>query len=485
MHQLSLTLLMLRIALFADGQAPATPPASARGAAAATADWAGDWGGTLDAGIARMPIVFHIIAEPQGGYAAKMDSPEQNVMGIPVTTTRIAGRRVTMTVGNGAGVYKGELAPDGQSIQGTWAQGGRKYPLELKRGVAAAPPRRPQEPKPPFPYDSEEVTFKNPTGGHALAGTLTMPKSGRPLAALILITGSGPQDRDSTISAHKPFWVLADQLARNGIAALRYDDRGIGKSGGDFGSAKTSDFASDAAAAVAFLKSRSEIDASRIGLLGHSEGGLAAPIAATDSKDVSFVVLLAAPAVPGEKVIYRQTEAILHAAGQPRETIAREMGLQKALFTIVRESASAAAAVEPMTAALGEYYEETPPAARGQLGERDKFISAQIASVNNEWFRNFLTFDPRPTLARLKCPVLALTGEKDLQVIPAQNLPEIEKALQSAGNTRVTVRELPGLNHLFQHAKTGAPTEYGEIEETLSPEVPNLIAEWVRSVTAR
>lgn len=484
MHQLLLTLLLLRIVLLTDAQTPAPPPASASSAAAA-ADWAGDWGGTLDAGVARMPIVFHISAEPQGGYAAKMDSPEQNVMGIPVTATRIAGRRVTMTIGNGAGVYKGEIAPDGRTIQGTWAQGGRKYPLELTRGVVAAPPKRPQEPKPPFPYDSEDVTFKNAAGGHALAGTLTMPKTGRPLVAVVMITGSGPQDRDSTISAHKPFWVLADQLAREGIAALRYDDRGIGKSGGDFGSAKTSDFASDAAAAVAYLKSRPEIDQARIGVLGHSEGGLAAPIAAADSRDVSFVVLLAAPAVPGEKVIYRQTEAILHATGQSHESIVRGMGLQKALFTIVRESSGIETAVEPLTAALREYYDETPPAERAQLGERDKFVSSQLATVNNEWFRHFLTFDPRPTIARLKCPVLALTGEKDLQVIPSQNLPEIEKALQSAGNTRVTIRELPGLNHLFQHAKTGAPTEYGEIEETLSPEVPKLIAEWIRSVTSQ
>ena len=286
------------------------------------------------------------------------------------------------------------------------------------------------------------MSFLNPEGGHALGGTLTRPFEDAPFPAVVLISGSGPQDRDESLAGHRPFLVLADHLARNGIAALRYDDRGVGASGGDFSQATTEDFATDALAAVAYLKSRDDIDPGAIGLAGHSEGGLVAPMSAVRSSDVAFLVLMAAPGVDGARILIAQGELIARAGGATEEAIAANRERQEEVFSLLREEPDPAVA------------------------------SSAVEAV--------VRHDPAAVLEQVTVPVLAMTGEKDLQVPHEENLSAIAAALERGGNRSYEVHALPGLNHLFQHAETGAPSEYSSIEETWSVDSMQLLSDWIR-----
>jgi fermentation-respiration switch protein FrsA (DUF1100 family) len=362
------------------------------------------------------------------------------------------------------GSFEGKLNDAGTEIEGSWRQG-TPLPLVLEKVEKVTVLVRPQEPKPPFPYQAHDVTFENKAAGLTLAGTLTVPTGKGPHPAVILITGSGPQDRDESLMGHKPFAVLADHLTRQGIAVLRYDDRGAGKSTGNFATATTNEFATDASAAVDYLKARPEIAGTRIGLCGHSEGGVVAPIVASQRSDVAFVVLLAGTGVNGEQVLYEQGQAILKAGGAAPDALEAQLATQKRIFAILREETD-------MAKAAARLKEVLPGSER------------QIQSMTSPWMRNFLVYDPATALRKLKCPVLALNGELDTQVLPAQNLPAIEAALKEAGNRDVTITRLPGLNHLFQTAKTGGPGEYGQIEETMSPVALNTISAWIREQAA-
>jgi uncharacterized protein len=275
----------------------------------------GSWLGALKVQDIQLRIVFNITRESNGTLSATLDSPDQGAKGIPMDTVTFTGGELKITAASLAGGYVGKFSADGKTITGTWTQAGRSFPLDLARSqrpvVAAV--RRPQEPKPPYPYLEEEVSYPNKEAGIKLAGTLTMPKAGGPFPAVILITGSGPENRDEALMGHKPFKVLADYLTRRGIAVLRSDDRGVGKSTGDFAKATTEDFASDALAGVAYLKTRKEIDPKHIGLIGHSEGGIIAPMAVVRSRDVAFLVLIAGTGFPGDHIIVRQTIDIARA----------------------------------------------------------------------------------------------------------------------------------------------------------------------------
>ncbi|MBD0255480.1 MAG: alpha/beta hydrolase, partial [Cytophagales bacterium] len=293
------------------------------------------------------------------------------------------------------------------------------------------------------------------------------------------ITGSGPQNRDEELMGHQPFLVMADYLSRRGIAVLRVDDRGVGKSTGDFGAATSRDFADDALAGVNFLKSRQDINPRQIGLVGHSEGGLIAPLVGTRSKDVAFMVLMAGPGVAGEAIIQRQTELIMKANGMAPEGIQSALDLQARMFDILRQETDAARAEEKMTEAVQQAtatMTEAQKQASGLTGEGSRTLARRL---NTPWFRFFLTYDPKPTLRQVKVPVLALNGEKDLQVTPKENLAAIAAALKEGGNRQVQTRELPGLNHLFQTAQTGSPTEYAQIEETLAPAALQQVGDWI------
>jgi pimeloyl-ACP methyl ester carboxylesterase len=372
-----------------------------------------------------------------------------------------------------AGVYEGTLNAAKNAITGKWSQtSADNLPLDFKRSDQTLELRRPQTPARPFPYAEEEVTFSGGAEGIVLAGTLTLPRGEGPFPAALLIAGSGPQDRDESLANHRPFLLIADALTRKGIAVLRYDKRGVGKSTGNPDTATTMDLAADAKGALAFLKSRKEIDGSRIGLIGHSEGATIAPYLAAHSKEVKWLVLLAAPATTGEQTLLNQSELIGRAGGLSDEQLEASLGFDQAAYGLVRQEKDPTALAEKLVALVKETGLDAalPPAT----------LETQLRMLAAPWFRFFLDYDPVPNLKAVSCPVLALYGQKDLQVSAKTNLPLLQKAFHDALNTQAETRELPELNHLFQHAYTGTPAEYAAIEETFSPEALALIVDWVK-----
>jgi pimeloyl-ACP methyl ester carboxylesterase len=439
----------------------------------------GDWHGILKTGAMELRLVFHLKQKPDGGYEGTMDSPDQGAKGIPLSEVRVEGRKLTLRVESIQGEFVGTLSEDGKTIRGEWKQSGLSLPLELRSGTPPPLPKRPQEPKPPFPYRTEEVVVINQKANVRLAGTLTLPRGKPPFPAVILLTGSGAQNRDEELFGHKPFLVLADYLTRRGFATLRMDDRGVGGSTGDMSQATTLDFVQDALAAVAYLGTRREIDPKRIGLLGHSEGALVATIAAAQSPKVAFIVLLAGTAVPGEQILFRQAERMARQSGIPDNLIERNRQLQAQVFEILRRESDDEKAVQQITEAL------LANLTRGKVPDAQRrAFEEQARNYTRPWFRTFLSLDPAEYLRKVKCPVLALWGENDLQVDPDQNMPPMEKALRAAGNKRFTLRRLPGLNHLFQRSKSGLPTEYAQIEETFNPDALKVIGDWLQSVSS-
>lgn len=426
---------------------------------------AGDWLGTLDAGVIKLRLAFHIQVTPDG-LTGTMDSLDQNAKGIPIQSGSLQGANVVLVLPMGR--FEGKLNAASDAIEGTWLQGGAALPLTVKRvtNAAALEPSRPQNPTKPFPYLAEDVPYDNKTANVRLAGTLTVPSGKGPFPAALLITGSGPQDRDESLMGHKPFLVVADYLTRRGIAVLRVDDRGVGKSTGNFAAATTADFATDVEAGLAFLKTRTEIDPHKIGLIGHSEGGVIAPMVAARDHTIAYIVLMAGSAVRGDELIVEQVAALDQAGGASPSEIENATSLERQILAIVRSEPDNAVAEKKMRERLGDKV----PAAQ---------ITAQLKATTSPWYRYFLSYDPVPALQKVKCPVLAINGEKDLQVPPQQNLAAIRKALQEGGNKNFEALELSGLNHLFQTAKTGLPSEYGQIEETISPKALQTIGDWI------
>ncbi len=444
---------------------------------------AGYWQGTLDVGV-KLRVVVHIRQSPDGKLAATLDSPDQGATGIPISEIALVSGTLSFRAKTVGGAFEGELNDAGNEIAGQWTQGGASLSLVLKPIDKPPELKRPQEPKRPFPYEEEEVTYENKPARVQIAGTLTWPKAPGPHGAVLLITGSGPQDRDESLMGHKPFLVLGDYLTRRGIAVLRVDDRGVGGSTGNLEEATSADLAGDVLAGVEFLKARKEIDARRIGLVGHSEGGLIAPMAAMESSDVAFIVLIAGPGVTGEEILYAQGQLILRAGGATDTELQQQRHAQERLFAVVKDlarqpSPDIAAAEKRLRELIAEIASNLPKEKKKAVSAAESLIHAQSKIILTPWFRYFLTYDPRPTLAKVKCPVLAVIGQHDLQVPPKQNLHEIEAALKAGGNTDFTVQELPSLNHLLQHCTTGSPAEYGQIEETMAPEALALIADWI------
>jgi len=377
---------------------------------------------------------------------------------------------------------------DATTAMATMDQMGSKFAVEMERIVegkaSAILPKRPQTPQPPFPYQSREVEVVNDLSMFKLAGTLTISNAPGKHPAAILITGSGPQDRDETIFDHKPFLIIADHLTRQGIAILRLDDRGFGGSTGNHATATTQDFASDIAAALKFLRDQPEIDANRIGLIGHSEGGIIAPlVAATRPQDVKFMLLLAAPCIPGAELLKQQSDLMARAAGMKEEAIAVQNQAMPALLAMIERDAddqeiAAYIRAEGLKQAAAAGADPNSPET---LAAVEAVVKAQTQMLTTPWMRWFIKYDPRPILKSITCPVLALNGSLDMQVPAQVNLSEIEKALKDAGNADVTTREFPGLNHLFQTAKTGALDEYAQIEETFAPAVLDAMTLWIRN----
>lgn len=431
---------------------------------------AGTWSGKADIWGTSLRLVFHIAED-----GATMDSPDQGATGIPVTTTTFSGDTLRLSVASIGLSYTGVLKNG--VIEGAFTQRGAKFTLDLTRGDVVL--NRPQEPRGPFPYRSEEVAFENPAAGITLAGTLTTPSEGGRFPAVVLLTGSGAQNRDEEILGHKPFLVLADHLTRRGIAVLRFDDRGVGGSGGDPRTATTADFATDAAAALDYMHNRREIDPARTGLAGHSEGGLIAFIAAARHPEkIAFVVSIAGPGVRGDSVLIMQTEDIVVAQGIPSEKLPEMMAKQRRAYSLIFDNTP-----EFVEADIDSLASLAEPGFASLPDDIKKQIRGGMLTLNAPWPRFFAKYDPAGDLEKIDCPVLAINGDKDLQVRASVNLAAIRAGLEAGGNTAVTTVEYPGLNHLFQTTETGAVEEYGTIEETISPQVLNDIADWILRVT--
>lgn len=434
----------------------------------------GYWIGILKYSSQEFHITFNILKNDNDSLTAKLSVKEQGVVDLPMDKAWVKGNQLTIKSKVANLVYEGVFIPDSMKIYGTWKQGKSEIPVNLTHSDTIQVVKHPQEPVKPYPYNEEEVSFSS-TGGAVLAGTFTYPSSGENFPAVVMVTGSGPQNRNEELMGHKPFLVIADYLTRNGIAVLRYDDRGTNSSTGDYVKATTQDNADDAMAAIDFLKTKKQINPGKIGIIGHSEGGIVAPICAVKSKDVAFIIMLAGPGVSGDKILLEQTELIAKAENMNEDTLKTDLALAEKMYTIIKKEKDDKKATEKLKELM---LESVPDSLKKDL-KTSMQISQQIAVLTSPWMRFFITYDPQKSLKKTKCPVLAFIGEKDLQVPAVQNIPAIESALKKAKNKDFTVKEMPGLNHLFQHCTSGSPTEYANIEETFSPEVLEMIAKWI------
>lgn len=441
-------------------------------------DITGTWNGVLKVQGMQLRINFNI-EKTDNGYQSTMDSPDQNAFGIPVESTILEEKTLTIKMPNLGAEYTGTVLSK-DSITGTFTQLGQIIPLNLsKKAVKKEVLNRPQEPKDPRPYYRENIKFRNNKAAIELAGELTMPAKEGLYPAVILISGSGPQNRNEEVFGHKPFLVIADYLTRKGIAVLRFDDRGIAESEGDFKSATSFDFATDVEAAVAYLQTRKEIDGKKIGLIGHSEGGLIAPIVATQSNAVDFIVLLAGPGIPGAELLYMQSELIGRASGLDEQELATSLSINKSIYDQVVQSTDLDTFRADFKIYLKKLVQEHPEMLEKSGLSEDDFLNSLFSQIASPWMYTFLRYDPRPVLAKVKCPVLALNGAKDLQVPAEIDIKNIEKAVKDGGNDNITTAILPNLNHLFQDCDKGTPAEYSDIEETFSPKALALMADWI------
>ena len=437
-------------------------------------DISGAWHGKLSLPTGSLTIVFHISQTEQDVYVTTLDSPDQGANGIKTQTTSFNDSTLIIQIPVIHASYKGKLNSD-NTINGTFTQG-MPLPLNLKKGEASRP-KRPQEPQPPFPYRSEEVTVRNERDEINLAGTLTLPEKGTKFPAVVMVTGSGAQNRDEEIMGHKPFFVIADYLTRNGIAVLRCDDRGTAASQGTHATATNEDFATDTEAMVNYLRSRKEINAKKIGIIGHSAGGIIAFIVAQKDPSIAFVVSLAGAGVRGDSLMLKQVELISKSQGMPD---AVWQGMKPSIrnrYAILQQTDKT-----PEELQKELYADVTKTMSPEQLKDLNTIqqISAQISSMTSPWYLHFMRYDPGQDLKKLKCPVLALNGEKDIQVDAAMNLAAIQERITGNGNKNVTVKAYPNLNHLFQTCEKGTLAEYGQLEETINPEVLKDIIEWIR-----
>ena len=443
----------------------------------------GIWEGKLKVPGTELRIVLNISKNPDGILTATLDSPDQGATGIPVEEVIFKDNILRLEVKSAGGVFEGKVSEDFLVIEGEWKQFGQSLPLTINGVDKAVEIPRPQVPKKPYPYIEEEAIYENKEAGITLAGTLTLPSGNGPFPAVLLITGSGPQDRNETIYNHSPFLVLADYLTRQDIAVLRVDDRGVGESTGDFSQATSEDFASDVLAGVEYLKTCKEIDPKKIGLIGHSEGGIIAPMVAVKSPDVAFIVLMAGTGLTGEEILYLQGALISRAMGVSEEDIIKNRQFNDKIFSVLKEEEDSEIAEKRLRQMFMEDWEKMSDEKKEQIGDPEVFLEAQLQSLLSPWLKFFLTYDPKPILSKVKCPVLAINGEKDLQVPPKENLSAIEEVLKTGGNQNYTIKELPGLNHLFQTTQTGLPSEYAKIEETISPVALKIVGDWILEQT--
>lgn len=426
----------------------------------------GDWYGSLNVQGTVLPLIFHL-QKNDSTYSSTMDSPTQGGYNIKFDQTHYDNSILEMEIEAAMVKYKGNYNKETQTIKGTFNQRGMSFPLNLNREKKTTEINRPQEPKKPFPYNSEDISFYNDVDKITLAGTLTTPKNKKDFPTVILITGSGAQNRNEEIMNHKPFLVISDYLTRNGIAVLRYDDRGVGESEGDYSKANSKDLSRDTEAAIKYLKSKKEINNNKIGLIGHSEGGLIAPMIASNSKDVSFLVLLAAPGLKGEELLLLQKKLTEQKSGINEIAVNKSQEIFKGSYDIISTYKGNNEGLRNM---LKEYFNQK---FNNAIGEGQ--LNSLIQSLTSPWMKYFIKYDPTLALEKIDVPVLALFGKNDLQVPAIEN----SKVFEEVDNKNIEIVQLDNLNHLFQKSKTGLPSEYSNIEQTISPKVLDIISKWI------
>lgn len=441
-------------------------------------DITGKWYGLLEVPGTQLPIEINV-TKTDTGYKSTMDSPDQKAFDIPIATTSFENTTFKFAIPAGRIEYEGTF--ENNKIKGVFKQAGQAFSMELTREkIKKTALVRPQEPIKPYPYYSEEVTFENKKDGVTLAGTLTLPNKEGNFPVVVLISGSGPQNRDEELLGHKPFLVIADYLTRNGIGVLRYDDRGTAASKGNYNASTTLDFSYDAEAAVNYLLGRKEINTKNIGLIGHSEGGVVAPMVASRNKNVSYIVLLAGTGLRGDKLLLLQQELIARVQGATEENINEAKIFNEKIFDLIIRSTDDSKLNTDLTNLFEEAISKTPDVKYPEGMTKEQYIKFQISEYTTIWTKYFIKLDPSSALEKVKCPVLALNGSKDLQVPAKENLEAIKNALAKSKNKKVTTKELPNLNHLFQECTTGAPSEYDKIEQTFSPTALNEIVNWIK-----
>lgn len=447
------------------------------------------WLGKLAVGAQTIELRFHIKQLENDTKSVSIDVPIQKAIGINASKVVMKADSISIEFGLLKADYKGKFI-NKDSINGNWNQSRMDFPLSFKKVSAFEDKKvnRPQTPKPPYSYLSEDIVYTGKHTALTYGATLTYPSKEGKYPLLILITGSGQQDRDETIFDHKPFAVLADYLTRNGMAVMRVDDRGKGKSTGQFAESTSYDFSEDVEEHIAYAKTLAFIDQNKIGLLGHSEGGMIAPMVAARNKDVSFIILMAGPGIDIVHGMELQNKYVLKASGISDEAIYAYLPLYVKVMQLVSKLNDKEEAISKVNDMVNKWYQVTDKKiVQSTTGIKDsteinKYVSTVVGQLSSKWWKYFANFDPAVYLSKVYCPVLAINGEKDIQIAADENLNGIEKALIKAKNKRYTVKKMDGLNHLFQKCNACSVTEYGEIENTIDPVVLSTILQWLQAV---
>jgi pimeloyl-ACP methyl ester carboxylesterase len=456
----------------------------------------GTWQGTLDVQGNQIPVVFHIKKDSTNKWIAAFDSPSQHAFNLPCSDVIIKDDSIILMMAVLNGKYAGLANTNKSQIAGTWFQGPGSLPLTVKKTsdtTTVKEQKRPQTPRPPFSYHSEDVLYSN--AGHTIqfGGTLTYPKTDslknsdavHSYPAVILITGSGQQDRDETLFGHKPFAVIADYLTKQGFVVLRVDDRGMGKTTGIFSEGTTLDFAKDLEAGLDFLEKEPMVNKNKIGLIGHSEGGMIAPIVADERRELKFIILLAGPGIPIIDLMQQQMEAISNSNGETPAKAKANGQLMRIVWEEAAKNEDSATTFQHIRMKIENWSKTLDTGTLAKFKSRDTAsingqITEAMTALNSKWYKYFISFNPQPYLEKLDCKVLALNGSKDVQVIAATNLKGIKQSLQRSKSPKYDIIEIQGLNHLFQTCITCNPAEYNDLEESFSPVALEMMGNWLK-----
>lgn len=448
----------------------------------------GTWQGNLEVQGSTIPIVFHIVKDSSNQLSASFDSPSQHAFNIPCNAVVVKEDSVFLMMQSINGKYTGRLQPDSSKITGTWHQSGAAFALDITKTsntVEIKKQNRPQTPKPPYTYLSEDVIYFNADKSLQFGATITYPSAvNKKFPAVLLISGSGQQDRDETLFGHKPFAVIADYLTKKGFLVIRVDDRGMGKSTGNFATSTTADFAKDVEASLDYLEGLPQVNKNKIGLIGHSEGGMIAPIVAGQRKEINFIVMLAGPGIPIVQLMREQSVSVMESNGIPAK-IANAAGQIFSIFANeINQNEDSATTHAALKRKFILFAQQSDTAIRNalELNDTSKFdenITDTYKRFSSPWYKYFIAFNPQPYLQKLHCKVLALNGSKDVQVIAKSNLAGIKACLQKSNSPKYDVIEIPGLNHLFQTCVKCDPDEYGDLEETFSPKILEIMGNWL------